>query len=89
MRAGFSIRQTNKRRDILREVELSLLVVVSQVAHVSESVLIQELRSFLRSKTASHPIGMLKGTVSSDGYFFKGLNGVFKVFQKLSTLYNF
>ncbi len=71
MRAGFSIGQANRRRDVLREVELSVLVVVSQVAHVSESVLIQELRSFLRSETAIGTIGMLKGTVSRDGDFFR------------------
>jgi hypothetical protein len=70
MRAGFSIGQTNRQRDVLREVELSLLIVVSQVAHVSESLLIQELRSFLRSETAIHTIGMPKGTESRDVYCF-------------------
>ncbi len=61
MKAGFSIGQTNRRRDVSREVELSLLVVIAQVAHVSESVLIQELRSFLRSETAFIRSVCLKG----------------------------
>jgi hypothetical protein len=73
MRAGLSIGQANRGPDVLREVELSLLVVVSQVAHVSESVLIQELRSFFRSETVVHTIAMpkSKGSVSRDGYFLK------------------